>query len=602
MKLKIITLSLLMVFGTASCVTRTYMEGSDKNVVRNVDPEEAAKTRIALGLNYLKKGSTTQAKYNLDKAVQFAPNLPEAYYSLAFYYENVGEDKLAEQNYEKAIHLAPDDGDVQNNYGAFLCRIGKMDEAKKYFKKAIQIPNYIRVAETYENMAICAVKVNNFDDAEDYLKLSLEHNDARVNSMINLGALYYAKGKYNDILNIIEKIENLAAINARSVLLAYLTQVKLGNMAKADVYAGTLITVYPLSTESKLFQAKRLDRSEFELLRSDYSSHLMSQFAVNGRGNKGGPQIKVTRKPENNLSKKSVKLSPQNEGSQATVKPPRVLPKPPKHQKVEPEFKSESNATIDAQVQVASLAKDDALMPMPERDIKRELEAATADEAVLVPESDSQLATAAVVEPTSLSAVATPKKTVKVQKEELSAQNIAPTNDMVPEAQSAMSEQGAMPEADGEDTLEVEESMIVSQTALKDAKKHIVAAGETLFSISFKYNIKIASLKAWNRLKKDSIEEGQTLYLEDIRQHSNVKPVLAAKSLQAQGDGGLSLSESASERRYHVLQSGENLYRISRKYNIKLQRLIDWNNIQDLQNLNVGDKIYLIAPEDVAND
>ena len=57
------------------------------------DTVAAAKTRISLGLTYLKNGNYSQAKFNLDKALQFAPRLADAHYSIAYYYQVVGENE-----------------------------------------------------------------------------------------------------------------------------------------------------------------------------------------------------------------------------------------------------------------------------------------------------------------------------------------------------------------------------------------------------------------------------------------------------------------------------------------------------------------------------
>lgn len=48
---------------------------------------------------------------------------------------------------------------------------------------------------------------------------------------------------------------------------------------------------------------------------------------------------------------------------------------------------------------------------------------------------------------------------------------------------------------------------------------------------------------------------------------------------------------------YHVVQSGENLYRISVKYNIRIQTLMEWNGLADAAELRTGMKLRLTPPE-----
>ncbi len=48
--------------------------------------------------------------------------------------------------------------------------------------------------------------------------------------------------------------------------------------------------------------------------------------------------------------------------------------------------------------------------------------------------------------------------------------------------------------------------------------------------------------------------------------------------------------------KFHIVSRGENLYRISLLYNIKMQRLIDWNGLTDASAIFDGKKLFLVAP------
>ena len=50
---------------------------------------------------------------------------------------------------------------------------------------------------------------------------------------------------------------------------------------------------------------------------------------------------------------------------------------------------------------------------------------------------------------------------------------------------------------------------------------------------------------------------------------------------------------------HHQVQKGENLYRISLKYNVKLQRLIDWNELDQSGNVQLGMRLWVIDPKTV---
>ena len=50
---------------------------------------------------------------------------------------------------------------------------------------------------------------------------------------------------------------------------------------------------------------------------------------------------------------------------------------------------------------------------------------------------------------------------------------------------------------------------------------------------------------------------------------------------------------------FHVVQKDENLYRISLRYNLKMQRLIDWNNLADASAIYAGMKLYIVDPQTI---
>jgi type IV pilus assembly protein PilF len=46
----------------------------------------------------------------------------------------------------------------------------------------------------------------------------------------------------------------------------------------------------------------------------------------------------------------------------------------------------------------------------------------------------------------------------------------------------------------------------------------------------------------------------------------------------------------------NIVTKGDNSYRISLLYNIKMQRLIDWNSLVDTSAIFVGKKLSLVTP------
>ena len=83
---------------------------------------------------------------------------------------------------------------------------------------------------------------------------------------------------------------------------------------------------------------------------------------------------------------------------------------------------------------------------------------------------------------------------------------------------------------------------------------YIVEKGDTLYSISRKFNIPVEKIKQINNLTNNIISIGQILYLQE--QNNNYDT--------------------------YIVQKGDSLYSISRKFNIPVNELIDINNLNNL--------------------
>lgn len=102
-----------------------------------------------------------------------------------------------------------------------------------------------------------------------------------------------------------------------------------------------------------------------------------------------------------------------------------------------------------------------------------------------------------------------------------------------------------------------------------DTELYQVMKGDTLYSISKKYNISVNELKEMNNLVNNSLAIGQLLSVPS----------------------GLSLVNS------YIVQKGDTLYSISKKFNITVDKLKEYNNLSS-NLLNVGQKILIPVGSD----
>ncbi|WNC71578.1 type IV pilus biogenesis/stability protein PilW [Thalassotalea psychrophila] len=275
-----ITFIFIALAGLSACVTQNFSE--DKPVVeRDFSDDQIARTRISLALGYLRMGNTAQAKFNLEKAKQYSPNLVDVYTAFAHYYESVGEFEKTEDSYLQALSIEDGDADTLNNFGVFLCRQNRVDEAEKYFLKAIEVPTYIRVSESYENIALCHLKVEQYTKAEHALKRSIAHSPNSPSSLMQMAQLQYAKGSYEKSANYLSRFELATRrFTPQAIALAFKVQKKLGNEDVSNNYATMLLKMFPDSSQAKAYLDNELVQIEADDLALKYRKYKLINSGV----------------------------------------------------------------------------------------------------------------------------------------------------------------------------------------------------------------------------------------------------------------------------------------------------------------------------------
>ena len=223
----------------------------------NFDHEEAAKTRMSLGLTYLQNNNYTQAKKNLDKALEFNPRSADVQFAMAYYYQLVGDNLRAEEYYETAIDLAPNNGDIANSYGAFKCQNGEYEKAKAYFFDAINNRLYANAAQTYENLALCAQSQGKLDEAIGYFQDALKHQPARGKSLFLLSELYTVSEQWELAESTLRKYERVAKVTPDSLWLAYEIAKGKGDLEAAKGYGEMMMSLFPESELTKRYLVQR---------------------------------------------------------------------------------------------------------------------------------------------------------------------------------------------------------------------------------------------------------------------------------------------------------------------------------------------------------
>ncbi|MDX1613434.1 MAG: LysM peptidoglycan-binding domain-containing protein [Candidatus Promineifilaceae bacterium] len=157
-----------------------------------------------------------------------------------------------------------------------------------------------------------------------------------------------------------------------------------------------------------------------------------------------------------------------------------------------------------------------------------------------------------------------------------------------PEGEGPATEQPAT-EADGGDATNPDQSGSTDDQPSASTVVYVVQAGDTLNSVAARYNLTADQLAAANNLTLDAgLVAGQQLVIpvgtgvseQPAEQPTTEAPTDAPRTTEI----------------IHVVQPGENLFRIGLRYGIPYQELAAYNNIPNPALIDVGQEIR-IPPE-----
>ena len=548
---KLLALSAALSF-LSGCVTQNY-ENSKTPVVQNESSNtEIAMTRISLGLGYLKMGNTTQAKLNLEKAKRFSPNLVQVYTAFAHYYETVGEDELTSASYEKALSLKPDDADTLNNYGVFLCRKERLAEAEQQFLKAIAVPTYLLVSKSYENLALCQLKALNFEKAETYLNKAIDHNPANASILYQMMRLQYAKGQYHQALAYAKRYEKATRrFTPDSLSLSYKIYEALGNQRIAKNYGTMLVKMFPESWHARQYLLNELEQIEADELAEQYRLLALAGNTSSTTNKLNNSLTSASPDPAKTVAKKVKVLKPNN-------KPPVAI-------------KRSKTAVVENPKAVAN--------------------ATTATAA---------FATANVV----TTSTKTPKKTIvlKAPKPEVKPK-VSPDASVQAKELSASAEvindKNQLVEQPVPQDGSIELAITASKTSVSEPEK--IAPKETVSTqTELAEHIVSKSTATAIQENSDGLTTADTDAVEELEGNAQVSE---RESEQIVKQVAEPLTEpvylTLADLPQHKIMKGENLFTISKRYNIYLSALRRWNKLDEDSLIKIGDIIYLADPESV---
>ena len=189
--------------------------------------EKASNINTELGLGYLQQNNLELANEKLLKALKQNPKNVKANYVYAVLQDRLKQDEVAEYHYKKATNLDPKNSEAANNFGAFLCRKDREKESEKYFLRALDNPLYKTPEYAYTNAAVCLLRIEQVEDAKEYLGKALAAKSDFGPALLAMGELLFNESEFAQAKPYLDRYHLVSRPSAKSLWLEIRTSLYL---------------------------------------------------------------------------------------------------------------------------------------------------------------------------------------------------------------------------------------------------------------------------------------------------------------------------------------------------------------------------------------
>ena len=404
--------------------------------------------------------------------------------SLGLGYLKVGNTKQAKINLEKAKRFAPNLVAVYTSFAHYYETVGEPEQATQAYKKALSLDS--DDADTLNNYGVFLCRQEKYDEAEkQFLKaISIPSYILVADSYENLALCQVKARKFDKAEHYLEKAIQHNPSSASALLQMTQLQYAKSDYVKAQGYFTRYEKATRRFTPDALALAYKIYQKQFKrqvaknygamLINMFASSYPAKQYLLNGlreiEADKLAQEYQASQQNEDKVSKKRVVvLSPK------TQAPKKQAPK-------------------------TQAVKKQTAIKATNKPVERLI-----DSSALVAKAETETEKNDLVRPV----------TSKLNKTETANSPDKVHQKSLPETAEVVVQNDAVHANSPENKKNRTDNQNQGQTMMT-LPVHVVSKGESLFSISKKYNIHMSSLKRWNSIRRSNvIKIGQVIYLAD---------------------------------------------------------------------------------------
>lgn len=160
-----------------------------------VSDKVVAESHFKMGLAYLNTDKDYLAVIEFEKALSIDPKNDKIYYALSTFYIKRNRITEAKTNIQKALEINPKESEYINTYASILASEGNLEEAIKQWKIVLNDPSYPSGSIVNYNVGLALFNLKRYEEAIKYLETTVKTNPKVVAPTLLLYRSYLLLGK-----------------------------------------------------------------------------------------------------------------------------------------------------------------------------------------------------------------------------------------------------------------------------------------------------------------------------------------------------------------------------------------------------------------------